>query len=121
MLKTFTLNKIKEEILSETEGKMTFHLADENGVSRTVWGTTLLDHNGQPISISANKKREHPLLQCLFNSQPNETIEIEFTQYNDIFERNDNKATTPTVEDLMKEMQSKPMRVDSLVKFEKVD
>ena len=116
MLKTFTLNKIEEEHLSDTEGKMTFHLADENNIRRVVWGTTALDKNNLPISIIANQKREHPLIQCLFNSQVNETIKIEFTQYNDIFERVDEEVkTTPTVDELIKEMQKKPLRMGELL------
>jgi hypothetical protein len=117
MLKTFTLNKIEEEILSDTEGKMTFELCDEAGVIRSVWGTTKLDQNGLPVSISANKTREHPLIQCLFNSQLNETIKIEFTQYNDIFERKDEEQKTPSVEELINEMQKKPLRMGELLEF----
>lgn len=117
MLKTFTLNKIKEVITSATEGKMTFHLIDESGITRTVWGKTTIDENNQPICILAVKKREHPLIQCLFKSQLNETIRIEFTQYNDIFDRKDEDEKVPTVEELMKEMQSKPLRMGELLEF----
>ena len=116
MLKTFTLNKIKEEVLSESEGKMTFELTDENGDTRTVWGMTTLDENDIPVSISAVKTREHPLIQCLFKSQPNETIKIEFTQYNNIFERKDDEKT-PTIEELLEEMKKKPLRMGELLEF----
>ncbi len=117
MLKTFTLNKIEEEVISSTEGKTTFHITDESGITRSVWGKTTLDENNQPTSIFAIKTREHPLIQCLFKSQLNETIKIEFTQYNDIFERKDEDEKTPTVEELMKEMQSKPLRVGEMLEF----
>ena len=117
MLKTFTLNKIEEEVLSSSKGKMTFELTDEAGVTRNVWGTTELDQDGMPVSISANKTREHPLIQCLFNSQPNETIKIEFTQYNDIFERKDEEQKTPSVDDLINEMQKKPLRMGELLEL----
>ena len=116
MLKNFTLNEITEEILSETEGKMTFKVTDELGVSRTVWGTTKLDEEGMPLSITASKTREHPLIQCLFHSQLNETIKIEFTQYNDFFERKeDNK--TPSIEELINEMKKKSVRMGELLEF----
>jgi len=117
MLKTFTLNKIEEEVLSESEGKMTFELTDENGDVRTVWGETTLGDDGIPVSISAVKTREHPLIQCLFKSQPNETIKIEFTQYNDIFERKDDDEKTPTIEELIEEMKKKPLRMGELLEF----
>ena len=117
MLKTFTLNKIEAEVISGSEGKMTFQLTDEAGVIRSVWGTTKLDQDGFPVSIFANKTREHPLIQCLFNSQPNETIKIEFTQYNDIFERKDKEQKIPTVDELINEMQKKPLRMGELLEF----
>ena len=117
MLKTFTLNKIEEEMITDTEGKMTFHLTDESGFERSVWGRTTIDENNQTIGISAIKKREHPLIQCLFHSKPNETIKIEFTQYNDIFERKDEDKSTPTVKELIEEMQKKPLRMGELLEF----
>ena len=118
MQKTFTLDRIVDEQLTETEGKRTFHLIDENGEQRTVWGTTLLNEDKVPVSISANKKREYPLLECLFDSALKDTIKIEFEQYNTIFERDNAKVevTAETIEALAKEMQSKPMRVGSLIK-----
>lgn len=117
MLKTFTLNKIEEEVISDSEGKMTFELTDENGEIRKVWGETSLDENGIPVSITAVKTREHPLIQCLFKSQPNETVKIEFTQYNDIFERKDDAEKASTIEELLNEMKKKPLRMGELLEF----
>ena len=117
MLKTFTLEKVVDEQLTETEGKRIFHLTDENGEKRTVWGSTLLNDNQQPISISTNKKREYPLIQCLFNSKIQDKIKIEFTQYNSVFNRKSMADVQQTVEDIMKEMKKKPMRVGSLLQF----
>jgi hypothetical protein len=116
MLKTFILNKIEEEVISDTEGKMTFHITDENGVERTVWGNTTIDEQNLPIGISAIKSREHPLIQCLFKSQVNESIKIEFTQYNDIFERKEDEKV-PTVKELIEEMQRKPLRMGELLEL----
>lgn len=117
MLKTFTLEKVVDEQLTETEGKRVFHLFDENGDKRTVWGSTLLDENQHPVSISTNQQREYPLIQCLFNSKVQDTISIEFTQYNSVFNRKSMSEVQQTVEDIMKEMQKKPMRVGSLLQF----
>ncbi len=118
MYKTFTLDRIVDEQLTETEGKRTFHLTDENGDSRTVWGSTLINEYKMPVSITANKKREHPLIQCLFDAELNAQINIEFDQYNTVFERDDAKAevTAETLDNLFKDMQSKPFRVGSLIK-----
>lgn len=122
MFKTFTLDRIVDEQLSETEGKRTFYIIDEKGDTRAVWGTTLIDEKGTPVSIAANKKREHPLIQCLFNSKIKQTINIEFTQYNSIFERKDEPVNAPfSIDEIAKEMQQKPVRVGSLVAFEMVE
>jgi hypothetical protein len=120
MFKTFTLTKKEEVHLTKTEGTMTFHLIDENGEARKVSGAIKLDVNLIPISISAERKREHPLIQCLFYTELNETISIEFKQYNDVFERNESELTQQTIENLAKEMQEKPRRVGALLKSTKI-
>lgn len=119
MFKTFKLIDKKEEQFSQTEGKMIFRLEDENGIERTVWGNTQLDEDLNSVAIVALRPREHPLIQCLFLTNVNEQINIEFTQYNDVFERKDDESTVVTAEDLeriAKEMQNKPMRVGALLK-----
>ncbi len=116
MFKTFTLTRKEEEQLSETEGKMTFHLMDENGLKRTVSGFTQLDENLNAVSISTPRKREYPLIQCLFITDVGETINIEFTQYNDVFVRNDQDTAEKTIEELAREMQAKPVRLGPLLK-----
>ena len=123
MFKTFTLIAKKEEQISPNEGKMTFHLKDESGVERSVWGHTQLDADLNSMSIAALKPREHPLIQCLFLTNVNEQINIEFTQYNDVFERKDETVQITKAEDLekiAKEMQNKPMRVGALLKSTEV-
>ena len=123
MFKTFKLIEKKEEQLSATEGKMTFHLKDEAGVERKVWGHTQLDAGLNAVSITALRPREHPLIQCLFLTNVNEEINIEFTQYNDVFERKDEADQILTAEDLeriAREMQNKPMRVGALLKSTEV-
>ncbi len=116
MFKTFTLTRKEEEQLSETQGKMTFHLTDENGFERKVSGLTQLDENLNAVSISSHRKREHPLIQCLFINNVDETINIEFSQYNDVFARNDQDKTQKTIEDLAREMQNKPLRLGPLLR-----
>ena len=120
MLKTYTLVRKEEIQVSDTVGKMIFHLKDENGEQRTVSGITKLDVDLNAVSISTDKKREYPLIECLFYSEVDETINIEFKQYNTVFERKDNEASEKTVEEIAKEMQSKPMRVGSLIKTTEV-
>lgn len=116
MFKTFTLTRKEEEQLSESEGKMTFHLTDESGFDRKVSGFTQLDENLNAVSIASPRKREHPLIQCLFITNVGETINIEFTQYNDVFVRNDQDTAEKTIEEIAREMQNKPMRLGPLLK-----
>ena len=123
MFKTFSLIQKEEQQISATEGKMTFHLEDESGFKRTVWGFTELDQDLNAVSISTPRTREHPLIQCLFLTNVNEKINIEFTQYNDVFERKDEEVTITSAEDIekiAKEMQNKPMRVGALLKSTEV-
>ena len=120
MFKTFTLVKKEVVTVTSTTGKTSFHLTDENGDKRIVSGTTKLDADLNPVSITAVRKREHPLIQCLFYSEINETINIEFKQYNEVFERKDNELNQQTIDGLAKEMQSKPMRIGSLLKSTKI-
>lgn len=117
MLKTFTLEKVVDELLTETEGQRTFHLSDEKGEKITVWGNTLLDENQQPVSISTHKKREYSLIQSLFSSKIKDTIKIEFTQYNSVFDRKSMSEVQQTVEDIMTKMQKKPLRVGSVLRM----
>lgn len=119
MFKTFKLVDKSEEQMSATVGKMTFRLEDEQGVERTVWGQTELDEDLNSIGITAIRSREHPLIQCLFLTNVNEKINIEFTQYNDVFERKEEDMKVATSEDIARiteEMQNKPMRVGALLK-----
>ena len=119
MFKTFKLIEKKEEQVSATEGKMTFKLLDENDIERSVWGKTELDSDLNAVSIAALRPREHPLIQCLFLTNVDEQINIEFTQYNDVFERKDEAEVITSAADLekiAKEMRNKPMRVGALLK-----
>ncbi len=87
MIKTFTLNKIEEEKVSERKGLMKFHLTDENNSPRVVTGITFLDENGRPKGICSSTKRELPLVQILFEMKEDEKISLEFKYYNRVFNR----------------------------------
>ena len=76
MLKTFMIEKIEEEVCSDSTGKMIFHLVDENGDCRTVSGMTFLDKDGQPQGISSESKRELPLIENLFSERHKKVVDI---------------------------------------------
>jgi len=109
MFKFFTIDRIIDEQITETKGLRAFYLTDELGDKRIVYGTTLLDGNLNPVSIQAEKEREHPLIEYLFTSKLKDTISIEFSQYNEIFKREFGDVTEQTLEEIARDMQSKPI------------
>lgn len=92
MLKTFMIEKIEEEVCSDSTGKMTFYLIDENGDCRTVTGTTFLDKNGQPQGINSESKRQLPLVENLFSERHKKVVDIEFDHFNKVYDRETNKT-----------------------------
>lgn len=117
MIKTFTLNKIEEEQVSDTAGTMTFYLTDENGDSRIVSGTTFLDKNKQAKGISSSHKRELPLIQNLFEMEVNETIDLEFKYYNNIYDRASDKTVNEVAYEKALEMQKEGKFLSRILDF----
>ena len=101
---------------------MTFLLEDENGEKRSIWGLTELDEDLNAIAITAIRNREQPLINCLFLTNVDQEINVDFTQYNELFERKEDQKVTSAedVERIAKEMQSKPFRMGSLLKSTEV-
>ncbi|MEE9328121.1 MAG: hypothetical protein V3U71_12615 [Cocleimonas sp.] len=92
MLKTYMIEKVVEEQLSDNEGLMTFYLVDENGDCRTVSGKTYLDENLEPQGITTESKRELPLIDTIFASRHKKAIDIEFDSFNKNYYREVDKT-----------------------------
>ena len=105
MLKTYMIEKVVEEQLSDTEGKMTFHLVDENGDCRTVSGTTYIDKNKVAQGISSESIRELPLIESLFSARYKNTIDIEFDHFNKVYNRELDKTVNQIAYEKVKQMQ----------------
>lgn len=105
MLKTFMIEKIEEEVISKHQGKMTFHLIDENGDNRSVMGDTYLDNDQRPTGISSKNKRELPLIENLFSNRDKKVIDIDFEKYNAIYDRELDKTVNQLALDTIKEME----------------
>lgn len=105
MLKQFTLDKREEEHLSETQGTMSFHITDENGISRVVTGTTFLNEDKIAQGISTENKRELPLIESLFRLDIDEVIEVEFEAYNKSYYRELDKTINQLAYDTVLEME----------------
>ena len=105
MLKKYTLIKREEECLTETEGRISFHISDENGISRIVTGVTFLNEYKIAQGISTDNKRELPLIECLFRMELDETIDVEFDAYNKMYDRDVDKTVNQKAYDTVLEME----------------
>ncbi len=105
MLKQFTLNKREEEIISDTEGKMSFYITDENGVERVISGTTYLNEDKQAQGITSPNKRELPLIESLFRLKTGEVVEVEFAPYNKVYYRDIDKTVNQLAYDTVLQME----------------
>ncbi|WP_022950344.1 hypothetical protein [Leucothrix mucor] len=92
MIKTFTVDKIEQQIISPKKGMLTYHITDETGYSRTVSGMTLLDVNQNIKSINPIHKRELPLIDTLSHLKEQERFSLDFSAYNKYFNRETNKT-----------------------------
>ncbi len=105
MLKTFTLIKREDNLLSDKAGTVNFTIMDENSDTRVISGATFLDENKHPQGVTSENKRELPLIEGLFRLELNESIEIEFEHYNKLFDRDSDKTANQVAYDKILEMQ----------------
>lgn len=116
MLKQFTLDKREEELISDTQGTMSFHITDENRISRVVTGSTFL--KGKVAQgISTKNKRELPLIESLFRLEVGETIEVEFDFYNKVYSRELDKTVNQVAYDTVIEMEKEKNFFYRIAKF----
>ena len=99
------IEKVVEEVLCDSTGKMTFHLIDENGDCRVVSGMTFLDENQQPQGISSESKRELPLIESLFSNRDKKIIDIEFSHFNRVYDRDQDKTINQIAYEKVLEIQ----------------
>jgi len=105
MLKTYMIEKISEEVISDNVGRMTFYLIDENGDCRTVRGETFLDNDQKPTGISSESKRELPLVESLFSNRDKKVVDIDFEKYNMVYDRDLDKTINEIAFEKVKEME----------------
>ncbi len=117
MLKTYTLLKKDHVIDSDKHGTMTFLIRDENGDERPVSGETFLGEDKLPKGISSINKRELPLIEDLFNLEVDETVEIEFDAYNNVYNRELDKTINQIAYDKVLNMQQERKLFYRLKKF----
>lgn len=105
MLKKFILKKREEEQLTDTQGTMSFHIDDENGISRVVTGVTYLNEEKIAQGITTDNKRELPLIEGLFRMKVDEVIDVEFDAYNKMYLRDLDKTVNQVAYDTVLEME----------------
>jgi len=120
MLKTYTLDNRVDKQLSDTAGTVTFSVTDENNIAREITADTFLDKNQTPQGVTASNKRELPLVEGLFRMEVGETTTIDFTLYNNTFDRDNNKTSNQVALDEIKKMQKEKsllLKLKKLFKF----
>ena len=105
MLKKFKLKKREEKQLTDTQGTMSFHIDDENGISRVVTGVTYLNEEKIAQGITTDNKRELPLIEGLFRMKVDEVIDVEFDAYNKMYLRDLDKTVNQVAYDTVLEME----------------
>lgn len=88
MYKSYTIKSYKYKEISRAKGSITYHLVDELGEERAVTAMAncgLL--NNKIKSIHPIHHRETPLVEALANSDINDTIVVDFSDFNKKFPR----------------------------------
>ena len=111
------IEKIEEEVCSDSTGKMTFHLVDESGDCRTVTGMTFLDKNGQAQGITSESKRELPLIENLFSDRHKKVVDIEFDHFNKVYDRELDKTVNQIAYEKVLQMEKEKKLSYRIVNF----
>ncbi len=114
------IEKIEEQVCSDSTGKMTFHLVDENGDCRTVTGMTFIGKNGQPQGISSESKRELPLIENLFSERHKKVVDIEFDHFNKVYDRELDKTVNQIAYEKVLQMEKEKKLSYRIAKFFKI-
>ena len=114
------IEKIVEEVCSDSTGKMTFHLVDENGDCRTVTGITFLDKNGQAQGILSWSKRELPLIESLFSDRHKKIVDVEFDHFNKVYNRELDKTVNEIAYEEVLQMEKEKKLSYRIAKFFKI-
>ena len=86
---TYTYKDYNLRETSKGRGVLTFHLVDREGHNRTVSAIVKLGFKNKIISARPLHHRETPILRVLQKSSINETIQVDFSDYNAKHPRSD--------------------------------
>jgi hypothetical protein len=92
MRKTFIIKNSTFKAISHDKGAIDFHLVDECSEKRTVSAIAKLGRNKKIKSITAIHKKETPLVEALAKASVKDTIEVDFSGFNNAHPRVVNAA-----------------------------
>lgn len=87
MYKSYTITAFKFKEISAGRGTISYFLVDELGEKRTVTAKAKCGFIKKIKSVEAIHHRETPLVQALANAAINDTIAIDFSEFNRNFLR----------------------------------
>lgn len=87
MRKIFIIKNSNFKEISKDKGAIDFLLVDETGEKRTVSAVAKLNRNKRIIAVNAIHKRETPLVEALAKASVKDTIEVDFTGFNNTHPR----------------------------------
>ncbi len=96
----YCLKQQKFKEVSSDKGVVEYFLVDEFGNERTVSAMAKLNWRKQLSTVKPIHHRELPLVEALAKASINETIEVDFTEYNKKFTRGSirkQKISVPSV------------------------
>jgi len=80
---TYTFESYDLRETSKGRGILTYHLKDKNGGERTVSAIVKFGFQNKIKSMHALHHRENPLVKVLQKASVKETIDVDFTEYNE--------------------------------------
>jgi hypothetical protein len=83
----FALKDYKFREVSKGKGLVDYHLVDMHGNQRTVSAMANLNWRKQVCSVKPIHHREMPLIDALAKAKLNETIEVDFSEFNKKYPR----------------------------------
>ena len=89
---SFALKGYKFREVSKGKGVVEYHLLDEHGNKRKVSAMAELNWRKQVSSVKPIHHRELPLVEALARAALNETIEIDFSEFNKKYPRGSMRA-----------------------------
>ncbi len=111
---TYTLKDYQLRETSKGRGVVTYHLVDKDGKNRKVSAIVKLGFRGKITAIHPLHKRESPLIDILKQTEINETIVVDFTEYNMKHPRNTNQPVAVAARNTSVSYEQKDLLINDM-------